>query len=230
MLAIVSSDKKYINNILEKISYEKVESPNKAEIFKCNYQNHEFIIASLGYGKVNIGSNLRYICDKYNIKVILCIGTAGSIYEKVDIFSSIISTKTLQFDVDFIPNGYLSSVIPKLESGVYNANDDINECLKRASSKCGVNYICDLIATSDMFVSNNNLASSIKKGYNAKAVDCESGSVGEYAFVNNIPYSCIKVISNYAYNGGIRQYNLYDNEASNILQKIVHKFLKEFYE
>ena len=76
MLAIVASNKCYINYLLKKLSYSKESSPNKSEVYKCKYKEHEFIILVSGYGKVNIASNLRFICDNYPIKVLLCIGTA----------------------------------------------------------------------------------------------------------------------------------------------------------
>lgn len=230
MLAIVTSDRHYVSDVLEKLNYTKETSPNKTEVYKCNYKEHEFIIMVMGYGKVNIGSSLRFICEKYPIKVLLTIGTAGSVSDTNDIFSAIIPYSTLEFDVDFMPNGYGAAIIPKLDKGLYKTNEDLTECLQRASSMCGTNYSNDLIATSDMFVTNYNLSNSIRREYNAGAVDCECGSVGEFCYINNIPYACIKVISNFANNNGIRQYNLYDDESSRISQRITYKFLKEFYE
>ncbi len=230
MLAIVTSDRCYASDILEKLNYSKETSPNKTEVYKCIYKEHEFIIMVMGYGKVNIGSSLRFICEKYPIKVILAIGTAGSVSDTNDIFSAIIPYSTIEFDVDFMPNGYGSAVIPKLDKGFYKTNEDLVECLQRASNMCGTNYSNDLIASSDMFVTNYNLSNSIRREYNAGAVDCECGSVGEFCYVNDIPYACIKIVSNFANNNGIKQYDLYDDESSRILQRITYKFLKEFYE
>lgn len=230
MLAIVTSDKRYANDLLEKINYSKELSPNKCEIYKCTYKSHEFVLLISGYGKINIGSNLRFICDKYNIKAILAIGTAGSISDTNDIFSAIIPKTCVQFDVDFMPNGYSAGQIPQLEKSFYDTNEDLTQCLQRSANMCGVNYSNDLIATSDMYVSNYNLSNSIRREYNAGAVDCECGSIGEFSFVNNIPYACVKVISNFSNNNGIKQYNLYDEESSRISQRITYKFLKEFYE
>ena len=230
MLALVASDRCYISDILERINHIKEDSPNKSEVYKCNYKEHEFIILVSGYGKVNIGSSLRYICDKYPVKVILAIGTAGSITDTNDIFSAIIPNTCLEFDVDFMPNGYGAGQIPKLDKALYKTNDDLVECLIRACNISGSNYSNDIIATSDMFVSNYNLSASIKREYNAGAVDCESGSIGQFCFVNNIPYACIKVISNFANKNSVKQYNLYDEESSRMVQRITYKFLKEFYE
>ena len=230
MLAIVASDRCYINELLEKLTFSKELSPNKTELYKCNYKDHEFLLLVTGYGKVNIGSSLRYICEKYKVKAVLVIGTCGSVSDTNDIFTAIIPYSSLEFDVDFMPNGYLQGVIPKLSKGIYKTNDDLNDCLKRASNTSGVSYSNDLIATSDMFVSNYSLANSIRREYNASAVDCECGSVGEFCFVNNISYACIKVVSNFANNNGIKQFNLYDDESSKISQRITYKFLKEFYE
>ncbi len=230
MLAIVTSDRCYVSDILEKINYSKEVSPNKSELYKCKYKEHEFVIVITGYGKVCIGSSLRYACEKYPIKVMLVVGTTGSVTDTNDIFSAIIPTGTLEFDVDFMPNGYDAGQIPKIDKAVYKTNDDLVECLQKASNICGVSYANNLIASSDMFVSNYNLSNSIRREYNACGVDCECGNVGEFAYINNIPYACIKVVSNFANNNGIKQYNLYDEESSRICQRIMYKFLKEFYE
>lgn len=230
MLAIVSSDRCYISDLLDKLDYSKKQSPNKSEIYECTYKEHKFIILVTGYGKVNIASNLRYLCDTYKIKAIIVIGTAGSIQDGNDIFSAIIPISTLQFDVDFAPIGYLAGQIPKIEKALYKADEDLTECLKKSAMKTGVNYSLDVIASSDMYVSNYNLANSIRCEYNAGAVDCESGIVGQFCFVNGLSYASIKIISNFANNNSIKQYNLYDYESSLICQRILNKFLKEFYE
>ena len=81
-----------------------------------------------------------------------------------------------------------------------------------------------------MFVCNNNLANSIRREYNAGAVDVESGVVGQFAYQNKIPYVGVKVISNFAYNNAIRQYNLYEEEAILTSQKIAGKFIKNYYD
>ena len=86
MLAITTSDSCYVNNLLQKLDNVKEKSPNKTEIYKCNYKEHTFIIMVTGYGKINQGSSLRYLCDNYPVKVILSIGTAGSITNENEIF------------------------------------------------------------------------------------------------------------------------------------------------
>ncbi len=230
MLLIVTPDRNYVNNLLEKIKYRKEEAPKGCEIYKCDYNDHEFITIATGYGKINIGSSLRYACDKYKITVMLCVGTAGSINDCNDIFSAIIPNSTLEFDVDFMPNGFMPGQIPNVNKSLYQTNEDLNDCLVRSCNICGNNYSNDVLASSDMFVTNYGLSNSIRREYNAGAVDCESGCVGQFAYMNDIPYSCIKIISNYANNNGIKQYNLYDDESSVICQRILYKFLKEFYE
>lgn len=230
MLAIVSSDKCYVSDLVEKLKVSKEKSPIGSELYKCDFNGHEFMIMSLGYGKVSTGSSLRFLCDKYPIKAIIVVGTAGSITDTNDIFSCVIANSSLQFDVDFMPNGYGSAQIPGLSKAVYKTDSDLSDCLKRAIGLCGINYQEGLIASSDMFVSNYNLSSSIRREYNALAVDTETADVGQYCFVNNISYSSAKVISNFANNNGIKQFNLYDTESSRIAQRITDKFLKEFYE
>ena len=230
MLAIVSSDKKYISNLLDKFMYKKEKSPNNTSVYVCKYNEHKFIIMVMGYGKVNIGSSLMHIKEKYNVKAVVLVGTAGSIVDNNQILSAIIPLNTLQFDVDFIPNGYMEGQLPGIDKAIYSSDTDLNECIIGCCNNSYINYSNDIIASSDMFVNNYALSNSIRREYDAGAVDTESGAIGEFCYVNDISFSCIKVVSNYANNNAIKQFNMYDEEASLISQKIAYKFIKLFYE
>lgn len=230
MLALIAPDKKYVNDLLQKVGKEKEKCPVDTDIYKCTYKEHEFLIMVTGYGKVNLGSALCYLRQNYPVKVIFQLGTAGSINDSNDVFGAVIPSGVLQYDVDFTCVGYSPAQVPLLGEGVYQTNQDLVECAQRACEICGVNYSNDLIASADMYVYNNNLASSIRREYNAGAVDCECGSIGQFAYQNQIPFVCVKVISNFANNNSVRQYNLYDEEASKTCQRIAYKFLKEYYE
>lgn len=228
MLFIVAPEYSYVSNLLEKYNYEKVIKHN-TNIYICNYNNHKFLIALTGYGKVNIANVLRLVCDNYNVKVILIMGTAGATSDCNDIFNAIVFNSSLQYDVDFSPIGYYPSVIPQMDKGVFFVNNDLKKCMERACKKIDILYTSDLIASGDMFVCNNNLANSIRIEYNAGVVDNESGVVGQFCYQNNIPFVGVKVISNFAFNNAVKQYNLYDDEANFLSQKIVSKFIKEYY-
>ncbi len=230
MLLIVAPEDKYISNLVNKFEYTKKNALDGINLYSCNYNEHQFLIATTGYGKVNVTNTLRYLCDNYDVKVIAQIGTAGSISDSNDIFSAIVFSSAIQFDVDFSPNGYSPGVIPNIPKGIYSTNKDLRECMQRSCQICGVNYSNDLIASGDMFVCNNSLANSIRREYNAGAVDVESGVVGQFAFQNKIAYVGVKVVSNFAYNNALRQYNLYEDEAILTSEKIANKFIKNYYD
>ena len=228
MLAIIAPENKYVSNLLDEFNYEKKESKNNLNVYKINYDNHQFLIVTTGYGKVNIASNMMYVYQKYKIKLFVLIGTAGSINENCNIFDVVIPKYTLQYDVDFMPLGLEAAQLPGLNTWFYETNDDINNCILDVCKD--KNYYTDLVVSSDMYVCNYRLSQSIKHEYDACCVDVECGSVGEFCYTNNIPYSCIKVVSNYANNNGLKQYNMYDERASKICQNITSAFIKKFYE
>lgn len=230
MLLIIAPEDKYVSNLISKFEHTKKDAINDVSLYNCVYNEHQFLIATTGYGKVNIANALRFLCDNYDVKVITEIGTAGSISDANDIFSAVVFNNSLQFDVDFSPNGYSPGVFPNMVKGIYPTNSDLKECMQRSCLACGVNYTNDLIASGDMFVCNNGLANSIRREYNAGAVDVESGVVGQFAFQNKIAYVGVKVISNFAYNNSLRQYNLYEDEAILTAQKIAGKFIKNYYD
>lgn len=230
MLAITAPERCYVNDLLEGLKYEKIYDSKGMSLYKTKYNNHEFIIITNGYGKINIASSLRYLIDNYKINVIINVGTVGSTCDTNTVFSAIIPNNCLEFDVDFTPLGYSEALIPLMDKGIYNTNNDLTECLNKASQMCGINYVNNLIATGDMFVCNNSLTNSIRREYNVGGVDCECATTGHFCYVNDIPFACIKVVSNLSGTNAAKQYNLYDAESSKTAQRIVHKFLKLYYE
>ena len=228
MLLIVAPEYSYINNILEVYKYEKLIKNNQT-IFKCSYNEHDFLVASTGYGKVNITNALSVICNNFDIKVILIIGTCGSVSDCNDIFNVSIFNSALQYDVDFSPIGYSPGVIPDMKTGIFPTNIDLRKCAEHVCKKFNITYTNDLIASGDMYVCNNGLGNSIRIEYDAGVVDNESGVIGQFCYLNKIPYIGIKVISNFAFNSSVKQYNLYNEEANILSQKITKKFIKEYY-
>lgn len=228
MLLIVAKEDKYISSLLEKINNAK-ETKNNINIYNCTYNEHIFLIATTNYGKVNVSASLSYIINKYKISVITYIGTCQSISNNLDILSAVIYKASVQYDIDYCPLGIKSGMLPLMKKEEFLTNNDLSECIKEICEKYNINYNTDLIASADMFVSNNNLARSIKTCYNASSIDDCSGTIGQIAYLNNIAYVGICVVSNYANFNAVKLYNTYEDEAVSICQKIVYKFIKEYY-
>lgn len=230
MLAVVAADENLVGDLIKKFGGEKQQSSLNAIIYKCKYKEHDFLLMITGYGKLNIGSSLSYLVQNYPVRVILNMGTAGSLIDSNGIFSVVIPNKVTCYDVDFSFLGYEPTRLPGVKESIFTSNQDLCDCAKRACNVCGTNSSDDIIASGDMFVCNNRLALSIRRECDAGAVDCESGNIGQFAYQNNIPFVCIKIISNFANNNAVGQYRLYNDEASIGIQRIVNKFLKGYYE
>ncbi len=230
MLAIVASGNDCVDEFLRKVPKETCKAPIGTKIYKCNYKGHDFLVMVTGYGKLNIGASLMYLTQNYPVKVLFNIGSAGSISDTNEIFCALIPKGVLSFDVDFTQIGYFPAQIPGEKKHLFEANEDLIDCAKRACDLCGNNYSNDFLASSDMFVCDNRLAMSIRREYAAGAVDCEASCVGQFAYQNGIAFVCVKVISNFANNNAVRQFRMYDEQAKINVQKIAYKFLKEYYE
>ncbi|MEG2351308.1 MAG: 5'-methylthioadenosine/S-adenosylhomocysteine nucleosidase [Bacilli bacterium] len=226
MLAIVVPEISLVEYLLSKCTYKKVKDRNNIIIFKAVYNNSKFLILITGYGKVNIGSSLSFLINNFSIEKLVQIGTAGSLKEKIEIFDSVVSNSTLQYDVDFTLLGEKEVTLPNQQKGVFYSENDLKCSLQESSIGCGVKTHDALIITGDSFISNYNLALKLKKTFCADAVDCECADVAQIAYNNKIDFATIKIISNYAFDYGVNQYKMYDEEANLICQKVILRFLR----
>lgn len=79
-----------------------------------------------------------------------------------------------------------------------------------------------VIASGDCFVTNSTMRDEIHKRTNAIAVDMESASIGHISAKNDIPFLCVRTISDFA--DGVEEQ---EKEAGNISSQIVKYIIEK---
>ena len=213
-IAIIGAMDSEIENLKTTLSLKKEDNN---DIYVGNFCNKEIILSKSGIGKVNSAANTQYIIDKYMPNYIINTGCAGSLTDKLKVMDTVISSYVTYHD--FTPIRIMKYSTP--DNGNIIADKNLISIIEVVLKKENINYYVSPIASGDCFVTDFNIRDEIYKKTKATIVDMESASIGHISRKNNIPFVCIRTISDFA-DGN----DDFENEAGERSAKIVKKIIE----
>jgi 5'-methylthioadenosine/S-adenosylhomocysteine nucleosidase len=191
---------------------------------KCFYHlqigNTPTVIVLSGIGKVNASYAATLLIHNYKPDLIISTGLSGG-FGALNVLDIVVATKTCQHDVDTSslgdPVGFVSTV-----NKVYFETDlAVSEKFARLlNAKKGI------LACGDCFVANKALKDAIVNNFDAIACDMESGAIGQICYIENVPYTAIRCISDGAGEYASYSYNQIMQIAAAKLSKSVIEVIK----
>jgi len=170
-----------MNNIEIIKIYEKI-------FYKGFIKEEEVILVKSNVGKVNAARITQMIIDKFDIKLIINAGTAGSVNNELDIGDIVVSSNLVQYDFDVTPFGRKLGEIENIGEDI-----KVNKDILKIFEKIPVFIGC--IATGDKFIINDNEKQAIKNQFDALCIEMEGASVAQVCKLNNIPFIVIRSIT-----------------------------------
>ena len=222
----ITETKKIFNNIDEVKVYDLI-------FYKGKIKNTDIILVKCGIGKVNASRTAQILIDKFNIDMMINIGTAGGINSELNIKDIVIGDKLVQYDFDL-------SKIDNTERGeipgvgkYINSDERLVEICKNVieqDKEKDFNYKIGTIASADIFCSDKEISKSIRKEFDAECVEMEGAAIAQVCYLDNIPFVVIRGISDSPNgNNGIDYYTYYNIAArqtahllKNILESIIN--------
>ena len=136
----------------------------------------------------------EYLINHYFPDYVINTGCAGSLRSDVTIMDVVLSNYVTYHD--FTPVRIMEYSVP--DQGKPKACEDLiisaQEILEEKKQKYFVAPLC----SGDCFVTNDKMRDEIKEKTGAFAVDMESGSIGHICRKHEIPFLCIRTISDFA--------------------------------
>ena len=94
----LSAIREIMTNVEEFNIYEKI-------FYKGRIENREVVVVKSNVGKVNSARVCQILIDKFNPNLVINVGTAGSVDNRLDIGDVVIANRLVQYDFDVTPFG-----------------------------------------------------------------------------------------------------------------------------
>ena len=215
MIGIIGAMDKEIDdlkNVMKDVSEEKISGMT---FYKGALSGKDVVLVRSGIGKVNAAMCTEALIIKYNVECVINTGIAGSLNSKIDIGDIVLSTDSLEHDMDVSGLGYDKGVVPDQECSIYPAADDIRKIAKEACEAVNpdIKVFEGRVVSGDKFVSDKETKDFLINTFNGMCTEMEGASIAHTAYLNNVPYLVIRAISDKADDSADMDYPSFQKKA-----------------
>ncbi|MBR1772677.1 MAG: 5'-methylthioadenosine/adenosylhomocysteine nucleosidase [Eubacterium sp.] len=178
----------------------KIEKHAGMDFCEGTLGGQDVVLVRSGIGKVNAAVAAEILVAVFNVKAIINTGIAGSLDANIDIGDIVLSTDSLEHDMNVKGLGYERGVVPDQEASIYPADAELRAVAKEACEKVcpDINVFEGRVVSGDIFVSEKAMKDKMVKDFGGTCTEMEGASIAHVAWLNQIPYLIIRSISDKA--------------------------------
>ena len=94
----------------------------------------------------------------------------------------------------------------------FEADKELRDAVVSVLEKKGISHQTGVIASGDLFVDTDRQRDTIRRRFNAIAADMEGASIAHVCYINNVPFTLIRSISDA--DGSAMDYNTFAGRAA----------------
>ncbi|MGL4983015.1 MAG: 5'-methylthioadenosine/adenosylhomocysteine nucleosidase [Treponemataceae bacterium] len=198
------------------------------EFFEGLLGNSSVVLVKSGIGKVNASVCAQILVSIFNVTALLNSGVAGTLNPQVKQGDIVISTDSVQHDVDTTAFGDPLGEIPQLGITFFKADDSMLKVARKITSTItNLNFFEGRVASGDMFVADPLVSKKIIDHFGEVcAVEMEGAAIAHVAYLNAIPYLIIRGISDSANGDAPLSYENFLLIAAKNMSLVVESFVK----
>lgn len=160
---------------------------------------HEIVLVMSGIGKVNAAMCAQILIDRFNVDMIVNTGVAGALHHDLNIGDIVISTDTLQHDIDASIFGDPRGIIPGMTTSIFQADKEllniIDNIIRERKTE---NIYKGRIVTGDQAIGNKEIKKFLITNFQGYCVEMEGGAIAHVCHLNKVPFLIIRAISDKA--------------------------------
>lgn len=227
MIGIICAMQIELDGILEAVSNPVRENISNVEFVKGFISGNEVVVAKCGIGKVFAALCAEAMILKYKPDCIINSGVAGGVDRDLDIGDIAVAKDVVQHDMDTSALGDPKGLISGINIVNIPCNGDLTAALLKAAADCGFASKLGTLATGDKFVAKGSCElEEMRKEFNPLTTDMEGGAIGQVCYVNNVPFTVIRALSDKADESAGTDYSENLRKSSENSYKTVLKFLE----
>ncbi len=160
----------------------------------------DVVLCVCGIGKVFAAMCAQTMILTFAPHCLINSGVAGSLTDELEILDVAVAENLVQHDMDTSPLGDPVGMISGINVVKLPADADLAGEICAAAKKLGFTTKKGKIASGDQFIATAGQKERIKAQFDPIACEMEGGAIAQVAYVNRVPFACIRAISD-SYSG-----------------------------
>ncbi len=215
MLGIIGAMDEEVAKIKEHMTEIEVESKASMDFYKGLLNGKEAVVVRSGIGKVNAAICTQILADDFHVDAVINTGIAGSLNKDINIGDIVLSTDTLEHDMDAVSFGYPLGQIPRMDTLSFQADEKLRKAAMDACQKVLPNITAfeGRIVSGDQFVSSKEKKDWLVENFGGYCTEMEGAAIAHAAYLNRIPFLIIRAISDKADDSASMDYPAFEAMA-----------------
>ncbi len=215
MIGIIGAMEEEVNQLKAAMEEVSVESRASMDFYRGRLSGREIVVVRSGIGKVNAGICTQILTDLYGVTAVINTGIAGSLQAQIDIGDIVLSTDTLQHDMDVAAFGYPAGQIPRMNTLAFQADEALIECAEECCKRVNpdIKTFRGRVVSGDQFVADKEKKEWLTDMFGGFCTEMEGAAVGQAAYLNGIPFLIVRAISDKADNSASMDYPAFEAKA-----------------
>ncbi|MDF2843841.1 MAG: hypothetical protein K0R00_2267 [Herbinix sp.] len=222
-IGIIGAMDEEVNQLKALMQEVSIKTIANMEFCEGKLLGKDIVAVRCGIGKVNAAICTQILADLYQIDAVINTGVAGSLRKEIDILDIVLSTDTLQHDVDATGFGYALGVIPRMEQSIFLADHNLRELAsqvcKEVIPEVGVHI--GRVVSGDQFISDSGKKDWLIDKFDGFCTEMEGAAIAQTAYLNGIPFLIIRAISDKADHSAEMAYSEFEELAINNTVKLL---------
>lgn len=194
IIVAMEEEEEEVETLMEDVSKEEIYN---LTFCKGKISNQKCILVQSGIGKVNAARTTQIMIDKYKVDTVINVGAAGSINGLLNIGDVLIGKEVVQHDFDITAFGHSKGFITGIGNSIECDPVFIENIQKLLRNNSDSDYKMKLgiVATGDIFCDDVSMKDQIRANFDADVVDMECAAIAQVCYLDNVPFSVIRTIS-----------------------------------
>lgn len=215
MLGIIGAMDEEVAKLKEQMENVSVDTKAGMDFYQGTIKGCRVVVVRSGIGKVNAAVCTQILADCYQADQIINTGIAGSLDAEIDIGDIVLSTDTLEHDMDAVSFGYPLGQIPRMDTLSFAADEGLRAAAKRVCEQVipDIRVFEGRVVSGDQFVSDRNKKKWLVDNFAGLCTEMEGAAIGHTAYLNGIPFLIIRAISDKADDSATMDYPAFEAKA-----------------
>ena len=228
IIGIIGAMEEEVELLKEKMTDTVIIEKAGMKFVKGNLKGQRVVVVRSGIGKVNAGICTQILADEFQVEAVINTGIAGSLKAEINIGDIVLSTDTMQHDVDAREFGYPLGQIPRMETLAFSADEALRKLAKEVCEEVNpdIQVFEGRVASGDQFGADRETKEKIIENTQAYCTEMEGAAIGQAAYLNKIPYLVIRAISDKADDSAHVDYPTFERQAIRHTVNLVSRMME----
>ena len=200
MIGIIGAMDEEVISLKRKMNVTEQREIAGMEFFIGIVGEKEVVVVRCGIGKVNAAVCTQILADIFNVEYVINTGVAGGLNPDLNIGDIVVSSDTVEHDMDASAVGNPRGEIPRMKKTYFEADQQLIDAAKAAAENLKGDHkvFVGRIASGDQFICSMKVKEDIYTTFTAYCAEMEGAAIAHTCFLNQIPFVVIRAISDKA--------------------------------